>query len=207
MAICKKIEAYAVDAIDQSSFAMNGALIKDASHCTTQMTGQGTAQNAHPPGRSHTPPLPGAGEYPIEVELTYFSMGPVPDLLMGSNVQRPGEWSKGLSETGIRCVSRAGTTTTSRFSRIRGREGLLQILGQGLPFSGYCETHRKPIDPLDARFHRPDTPPGLRLRLSQPLLVVRTQHSLNNSTISSIFRKFSLSLLLYKNFLNTGEIV
>ena len=61
----------AADAIDQIPFATNGLLIEDASHCTTQMTGLRTAQNAHPLGLvTLMPPLPGAGENPIEVELT-----------------------------------------------------------------------------------------------------------------------------------------
>lgn len=58
------MSVHAADAIDQIPFATNGLLIEDASHCTTQMTGLRTAQNAHPLGLVTQPPLPGAGETP-----------------------------------------------------------------------------------------------------------------------------------------------
>ena len=115
------------------------------------------------------------------------------ELLMRSTVQKPDRRDKRWYTFRVRNRTGPG----GQIFRIRGQEGVLQISRQGLSFDSHCETHGGAIN----------LPPAAPHPCPAPSLCVRAQYILNNSTISSNFRKFSLSLLLYKNFLKTREMV
>lgn len=157
----------------------------------------GTAHNARPSGWSHNRHCPVLAR-PHRIFAVDGSR--CQELLMCSTVQKPDDGGKGWYTLRVRNLTDHG----GQIFRIHGQQGVLQISRKGSSFNRHCETHGGAICLPAAQVFSPDyaasAHPG-------PSRFARAQHFLNNSTISSIFRKFSLSLLLYKNFLKTREMV